>query len=206
MRRWCGVFKRVRVVENLQLIQQQMNTKVARTVLAGLLFCLFVMSGARAQEAGPSESQVKAAFLYNFAKFVKWPEASFPATNTPITIGILGDNPFGTDLEIAVRNRTISGHPVVIKQVSMADLKQCHVVFISRTPKGNLADTLAAFKGATVLTVSDLDQFTEMGGMIHFVMDGNRVRFEINDAAARAAGLSISSKLLNLAVKKAGDR
>jgi YfiR/HmsC-like len=183
-----------------------MNTKAAKTVLTGLLFCLLAAGQAMAQEAAPSENQVKAAFLYNFAKFIKWPDDSFPATNSPITIGILGDSPFGTDLEVAVRSRTISGHPVVIKQVSMGDLKHCHVVFICRTPKRNLAETLEVVKGSGVLTVSELDRFTEAGGMIRFVMEGNKVRFEINDAAARAAGLSISSKLLNLAKKREGDR
>src|ERR1700679_3175966 len=98
-----------------------MNTKAAKTVLTGLLFCLLAAGRAVAQEPAPSENQVKAAFLYNFAKFIKWPDDSFPEKNTPITIGILGENPFGTDLEVAVKNRTISGHPVVIKQVLIAD-------------------------------------------------------------------------------------
>lgn len=183
-----------------------MKIKVAKAFLTGALFCLLAAGGTRAQEAAPSEHQVKAAFLYNFAKFVKWPETSFPATNTPIAIGILGDNPFGADLEVAVRNKSINGHPVVVKQISLGELKQCHVVFICCSPKRNLPETLETLKGEGVLTVSDSDRFMEAGGMIHFVMEENKVRFEINDTVAKAAGLSISSKLLNLAVKKEGQR
>ncbi len=176
-----------------------MKTKALLTGL--LLGLLAVARPGRAQEVGPSEYQVKAAFLYNFAKFVKWPDKSFASTNSPLVIGILGDNPFGTDLEVAVKNKTINGHPLLIKQVAPAELKSCHVVFISRTPKRNLPETLEPLKRESILTVSEVEEFTGAGGMICFTMEENKVRFEINDAAAKMAGLSISSKLLNLAKK-----
>jgi YfiR/HmsC-like len=180
----------------------------ARRPMRMILCILLLVAGpqARTQDVGPSEYQVKAAFLYNFAKFVKWPEAAFPAGDTPVIIGILGDDPFGPNLEMAVRNKTVNGHPVVIRRVSPAELKQCQIVFIARTPKRNLAEVSAALNGVAVLTVSELDRFTDSGGMIRFVVESNKVRFEINDAAARAAGLTISSKLLNLAKKREGDK
>ncbi|MDB6021637.1 MAG: hypothetical protein JWQ04_1494 [Pedosphaera sp.] len=162
---------------------------------------------ARADEAGPSEYQVKAAFLYNFAKFVKWPESAFAESNSPITIGIVGEDPFGSALALAVKDKTINGHPLNLRPVtSPAEMRFCQVVFLCQKPKRNLAETVAALKQASILTVSETDRFTEAGGMINFVMEGTKVRFEINDAAATQAGLTISSKLLNLARKKGGDK
>jgi hypothetical protein len=157
----------------------------------------------RADDSGPSEYQVKAAFLYNFAKFVKWPNTAFSDTNSPIVIGILGEDPFGSDLPLAIRGKTINGHPLSLRVgMSLSDMMQCHVVFICRKPKRNIPDTVASLTKAKILTVSEIDGFIKDGGMINFVMDGTKVRFEINDQTATKAGLLISSKLLNLAKKK----
>ena len=169
-------------------------------VLLGMLLGCFA---ARASDFGPSEYQVKAAFLYNFAKFIKWPESAFSETNSPLVIGILGEDPFGPSLELALQGKIINGHPLVVRDVdTMADVKQCQVVFICKKPKRNIAQFVNTLHKAGILIVGETDHFTEAGGMINFVMEDAKVRFEINDSAASKAGLTISSKLLTLARKR----
>jgi len=166
-----------------------------------LLLTVFLnCPAAQAQGAAPSEFQLKAAFIYNFAKFVEWPADAFPAPDSPFVIGIIGDNPFDDILGQTVLNKQINGHPFrVIRFKTLADLKSCHILFIGVSERKRLAEILRSIRGASVLTVSDLDHFLPAGGMIQFLMEGNKVRFAINDTAAKAAGLRISSKLLNLA-------
>jgi hypothetical protein len=166
-----------------------------------------------AQETRPPDYRVKAAFIYNFGKFVEWPDTAFAATNAPLVIGVLGGDPFHGDCERIVANKTINGHPVIVRQIShpvsagqspgYPDLKGCHILFISAAGTDNLPDILDALKGASVLTVTDnLDHFAASGAVINFVMENKSVRFEINDDAARRAGLKISSKLLMLRTNK----
>ena len=156
---------------------------------------------ARAQEpAAPSEYELKAAFLYNFAKFVEWPSQVFPDPTAPFTIGIIGEDPFGDALEATVRNKTINGRQFVIKKTkSYSEFRTCQILFISSSERRRVADLLKALSGDSVLTVSEMDRFIQAGGMINFFMEGNKVRFEINPEPAKHAGLRISSKLLNLA-------
>jgi hypothetical protein len=157
---------------------------------------------ARGQEAGPSEYQMKAAFLYNFAKFVEWPPASLPA-NDPLVIGVLGSDPFDGALENTIRNKTIEGHPVTVRRLkSISEVKTCHVLFISSSEKKRWPEISEALAGSCVLTVSEnWDHFTEAGGMIYFFMDDRHVCFDINVEAARRASLQISSKLILLRKK-----
>lgn len=167
-----------------------------------LLLALVGSSAVRAEETPPSEYQVKAAFLFNFAKFVEWPAQALPDARTPFTIGIIGKDPFEGALERTVQDKTVNGHAFVVKQVkAAAELKSCHILFIGASERKRLPEILNAVRGAGVLTVSEMDQFLESGGMIVFRMTGNKVRFEINDEAARRGGLRISSKLLNLGRK-----
>ena len=174
-----------------------------RNSLCHLLFLLTALLNcqpAGAQEAAPSEFQLKAAFIYNFAKFVEWPADAFPAPDAPFVMGIIGDNPFDDTLGQTVLNKQINGHPFrVIQFKTLADLKSCHILFVSLSERKRLAEILRPLRGASVLTVSDLDHFLPAGGMIQFLMEGKKVRFAINDVAAKEAGLRISSKLLNLA-------
>jgi hypothetical protein len=160
---------------------------------------------ARGQEALPSEYQMKAAYLYNFAKFVEWPAAAFPTTNSPIIIGVLGDDPFNGFLDSTVQNKKIDGHPLAVhRPKTPADARACHVLFISSSEKKRWPEISAALAGSSTLTVSEnWDRFTEQGGMIHLFMEGKRVYFDINNEAARRAGLKISSKLLLLGKKPA---
>jgi hypothetical protein len=163
-------------------------------LLLGLSFRAFAQEGA-------SEYQVKAAFIYNFAKFVEWPPGVFPNTNSPIVLGILGKNVFGSDLEKTIRDRKVNNHPFVFKNIaSVSEITTCHILFVSPSEKDNFAKIVNALHNSTVLTVSETDGFIKAGGMINFTFEDTKVRFQINDEAAKKAGLKISSKLLSLAV------
>lgn len=168
-----------------------------RAVLAALL----LHAGyAAAQSGGFSEYDVKAAFLYNFGKFIEWPDGAFASANAPLLIGVYGDNPFGNRLAIVVRGKTINGHPVVARQVSFNELKSCQILFICRSEQKNMKDILAALGGSGVLTVTE-EMNSQSGIMINFIVQDDRIRFEINNTAAEKVGLKISSKLLILATK-----
>ena len=156
---------------------------------------------AAAQDGGISEYDVKAAFLYNFGKFIEWPNGSFTSTNSPLLIGIYGDNPFGSDLSTVVQGKIINGHPVVARQVSFSELKNCQILFICRSEQKNLKKILTALDGAGVLTVSEEMDSSQSGVIINFIVQDDRIRFEIDNSAAEKVGLKISSKLLILATK-----
>jgi hypothetical protein len=171
-------------------------------ILCLSLLWLLAVGGGRAQESPPTEYQLKAAFLYNFAKFVEWPPVAFGETTSPMIIGILGENPIRGDLDRAIRDKTINKRPLVIKEPhSAAEWTNCHILFISTSEKKRLPEILESLHGASVLTVSEMDGFTQTGGMINFISEGNKIRFQINEAAAKNAGLKISSKLLSLATR-----
>jgi len=153
-----------------------------------------------AQEAQPSEYQVKAAFIFNFAKFVEWPSTAFAKDNSPLIIGVLGENPFGGDLERFLRDKTVNDHPLTMRECRTVDeAKKCHILFISASEKRRLPEILKTLQGINVLTISETDGFIETGGIVNFVSEANKIRFQINADSARSAGLKISSKLLSLA-------
>ena len=175
---------------------------IRRLGLLGLV-CLWLANGwavAADPGNGVSEYQLKAAYLYNFTKFTDWPASAFTATNAPLIIGIVGDNPFGKTLEDLVRGETRRGHPLVVKYLRRDDdLRGCHELFIVRCDAERMAGLLQKIKGSPMLTVSDVRGFAEQGGMINFVLVKEKVKMEINPAVAEAAGLKISSQLLALA-------
>lgn len=178
--------------------------RIGAKLICGLgVGLLLVVEVLRAQEAPPSEYQIKAAFLFNFAKFVEWPAKAFATPTSPLIIGVLGDNPFGDDLERTVRGKSVNNHPLVIREklVSITDATNCHVIFISSSESKQVPELLDAVRNTSVLTVSEMEHFTDAGGMINFVLEANKIRFQINDDAAKKAGLKISSKLLSLAVQ-----
>jgi hypothetical protein len=183
--------------------QPFMRLRATSILVLSLVWLLSVGDG-RAQESQPTEYQIKAAFLFNFAKFVEWPPAAFAEATSPMVIGILGENPFGGDLERTIQNKTINNRSIVIKQLhSLAEATNCQVLFISTSEKKRLAEIFDGLRGTSVLTVGETDRFTETGGMINFVAEGNKIRFQINEVAAESAGLKISSKLLSLASRPA---
>lgn len=146
------------------------------------------------------EYQIKAAFLYNFTQFVEWPSEAFLKEDSPLVIGLLGEDPFGAYLEETVRGEEINGHPLVVQRYrNVEEIKPCHILFINLTKPDQLKQVFASLKTQHVLTVSDVNNFTRLGGMILFFIENNKTRLRINLEAAKDADLTISSKLLRLA-------
>ena len=143
------------------------------------------------------EYDLKAAFLFHFAQFVQWPPEALPDKNTPLTIGILGEDPFGKSLDEIVANESVGGHKLLVRRfqrVSQAD--SCHILFISSSEKSRLDQVLSVVNRRSILTVGETKDFAQRSGMIGFVVAEKRLRLAINLAAANAARLTISSKLL----------
>ena len=154
------------------------------------------MQGLLAADA-PTENQVQAVFLYNFSRFVEWPAQAFAAPNDPFVIGILGSDPFGARLDEAVRNEQINGHPLTVRRFhSAAEVENCQILFIDRSEIARLGQILTALDHHNTLTVSQADGAAQRGVMIQFATENSRIRLRINVEAARASGLTISSKLL----------
>jgi hypothetical protein len=155
---------------------------------------------AAAEPPAASEYALKAAFLYNFVKFVEWPESRFADGRSPLVIGVLGTDPFGAELEKVVRGRRINGRDVVVQRFDSADAaKPAHVLFVNTGDGLPTAELRRALGAYGVLTVGESDPFTRGGGIITFRSRGDRLGFEINMATAERAGLKISAQLQKLA-------
>lgn len=166
-------------------------------VLTGTLCPL---PGSAASNERPSAYDVEAAYLFNFGKFVTWP-ANSSAPDGALTICVLGDDPLGPTLDRLVAGEKIDGKSVVDKKISRAeDAPNCSILYISSSEVSRLNRILAVLKDAPVLTVSDIPDFTERGGMIQFVLRDNRVRFTVNLVPAQRDRLTLSSELLKVAV------
>ena len=153
-----------------------------------------------AQIPTAQEYQVKAVFLFNFTQFVDWPSDAFSNAQTPIVIGVLGDDPFGGYLNETVRGEKVNNRLLAVQRYRrVEDIQACHVLFISQSEIGHLGQIIARLKDRSILTVSDADSFAQSGGMIRLATENNHVRLRINAQAAKAAGLTISSKLLRAA-------
>jgi hypothetical protein len=155
---------------------------------------------AAADEYQADEYRVKAAFLYNFAKFVEWPPQVFRSPSDPIVIGVLGKNPFGDALSGAVAGKTLGGRAFQIREI--ADAQQaagCQIVFVSASERKHLAPLFARIGNSAILTVGETDNFAAEGGIINFKIEAGSVRLQINVEAARKQQLHISVKLLSLA-------
>lgn len=173
-------------------------TKVGSGTLFVILF--ITITAANGQNFPTPANQVKAVFLFNFTQFTEWNGNSFTSENAPLIIGILGNDPFGAYLDETVAGEKISGHPLLVQRYrSIDDIGTCHILFISNHAAEPISEILDAIKDKSILTVSDADNFTKYGGMIHFFMKNRKIRFEINAAAAKAAGITFSSKLMRVA-------
>jgi len=147
----------------------------------------------------PSEYQAMAACLYNLARYVEWPAGAFGGADAPFVLGVLGQDPFGRLLDDLVKNRSVSGRPVVIRRFGrVEDVRGCHLLFVSRSENARLAQILGGLGKTSVLTVSETQQFLQRGGMIRFVLESGKIRLAINPDAAARAGLKIRSSLLGL--------
>jgi hypothetical protein len=146
------------------------------------------------------EYSVKAAFLYNFAKFVDWPAQTYKTSSDPISVCVLGENPFGGALEESVAGKSIEGRGLTVRSVrDTVHANGCQILFIGSSEKKRWRSILEELRPCGVLTVGETEEFIASGGVISFKLDGGRVRFQINVVAAEKGKLRISSKLLSLA-------
>ena len=154
----------------------------------------------QAQSLKPTDYDVKAAYLYNFGHFVEWPANVASAQNDSFTVCILGQDPFGPVLDTTLAGETIAGKRVAAKRISTPqESGNCQILFLSSAEDAQLKTIIKALNKQAVLTVSDMPEFSQHGGMIQFVLEGKRVRFEVNLAAVQHAGLTLSSELLKVA-------
>ncbi len=173
-------------------------------VISALLVCFALLvplgtSTAFARLRYCGEYQVKAAFLFNFANFVEWPDEAFPKGGRNFVICVIGGDQFGGALD-SLKGKILKGRIVIVRYCAeAADARGSQILFVGRSELGNINRIFKTLKGCPVLTVADQDRFCQAGGMINMIKERNRVGFEINVSAARRAGLQISSHLLKLA-------
>jgi hypothetical protein len=164
---------------------------------------LFALApGACPQVSQPTEYQLKAAFLFNFAKFIDWPEKSFAGPQSAFTICVIGQDPFGGALDEYMA-KAIGGRPVQLAHYPSASAppqaRRCQIAFVSASEKAHFHDVIEGLRGSAALLVGDADGFAASGGTIEFMLEDDHIRFSINPEAAQRADLKLSSKLLALA-------
>jgi hypothetical protein len=154
---------------------------------------------AEARRPVAQEYQVKAVFLFRFIQFIEWPKDAPQTHDASICIGVLGDDPFGSALDEVVRNEVVQTRKLAVRRsLQPEDLKKCALVFVSPSEQGRMSSVIAALGSAPVVTVSEVPGFARLGGVFNFFLEGKKVRFEINPAAAKRHGLRVSSELLKL--------
>jgi hypothetical protein len=164
----------------------------ARAFAGLLLWCTLAWAAPPA-----AEHHIKAVYLFNFGQFVEWPGQAFESADAPLVIGVLGDDPVGDTLEAVVRGESLQGRPLEVRRfASPGGIGPCHILFVGRGESSRLDATLAAIRGRSVLSVTDIDGAEHRGAVIVLFNESNRIRMRINVAAAKAANLVISSKLL----------
>ena len=166
--------------------------------LLRLLAILFLVPASAVAQA--SEYDLKAAFLFNFVKFVEWPPQAFSSDRAPVTLCVFGQDPFGHTLENVIQGERVGERSLAVRRPGLEELDGCHVLFVSRSETERFGAVLSKVGSKPVLTVADTDGFLQAGGAINFVLEGNKVRFLINPKAAERNGLRISSRLLRLAM------
>jgi hypothetical protein len=175
---------------------------------ASVAVALLAVCGPVARADQASEYELKAAFIYHFARYTEWPEGP-PNKGDAFVIAIFGDDPFGAALDDAVAGKSIGSRPIVVKRVAnLEDLGAAHIVFVSASEDARLAQVQRSVAGQHVLLVGETARFAERGGAIGFRSEGAKVRFDINPQAVERAGLKMSSQLLKLAriVRDPGGR
>ena len=184
----------------------RLRVKTITLRLAWLVAALVLWqgSGIGAEKGVPNEvppESAQAAYLLKFGPLITWPAKAFPKNNSPLVFGVIGDSPIAEWLPSTLANEVINGRKLAFKQVTPGHgPTNCHVLFISESEKDRLSSHLKALRGAPVLTVSDMDRFAQRGGMVKFVLNKDKtIGFEINQQAAKQAGIEFDSRLLRLA-------
>jgi hypothetical protein len=168
-------------------------------ILGLAIVSLAAAAPALAQRATFDEREVKAVFLLNFVQFVDWPAVAFDRADSPVVIGVLGDDPFGPLLDEVVQGEVVKGRRLTVARFRrVEDVKICHVLFVSASEARIYEHILTELRSQPTLTVGETASFTSRG-MIRFLTESNRVRLEVNVEAAKTAGLTISSNLLRAA-------
>jgi hypothetical protein len=171
---------------------------VRRAALVRVL--LMMASPAAALEA--SEPAIKAAFLSNFGFYVEWPQTAFAASDSPINLCIVGHDPFGALLDDSAKGQKIGNRTIAVHRISaISRNSDCHIAYLPNDADPHTTQALAALRGSDILTVTDATAADSDVGIINFVVKDNRVRFDIDDAAAASGGLVISSRLMKLALE-----
>jgi hypothetical protein len=156
-------------------------------------------------EAAPSEHQVKAVWLLNFARFCEWPTNAFAHRDGPFLVGVMGKDPFGNNLEKAFEGKSFKGRPFAFRRISTGEeAKGCQILFVQESDRRKTRDLAQKLQRLPILTVGDANEFLDDGGIINFLLKDNTVRFEINLKAAQAAGLKLNANLLKVAVTVRG--
>lgn len=196
---------RAGLLNPFRLPQEHGPHLLRRTIGTALLAVYFwiwpgTATPVRAESGTLPEFVLKSAYLYQFTLFVDWPEDAFTGPTAPMTVCVLGEDPFGSSLD-ALAQKSSQERPVQVRRIHRGrDATACHVLFVSASERDRLAAVMAGLPARRLLTVSDIEGFAEAGGAIEFVLVEKRIRFSINLEAARKAGIRISSKLLNLAL------
>jgi hypothetical protein len=165
--------------------------------LAGLV----LMSGSIAPAQDVTEPSLKAAFVYNFAKFTEWPEDVLPTAGS-FSACVLDAGPVGDALERAVKGRQVAGRQITVQRVRLGNaLRGCHLLFVSGLNQEQVGAVVSSVRGASVLTISDIDDFARIGGIAHVFVENGKMRFDLNLELARRSRLQLSSKLLSLAAR-----
>ncbi|MDP9161971.1 MAG: YfiR family protein [Acidobacteriota bacterium] len=181
--------------------------KFTARVSFGLLVFLLVFVSNYSTAQPPNEYQVKAAYLFNFGKFVRWQSNPPLSADLPFSICVLGQNPFGQALDTTVAGEMLNGRKVRTRRLAnIQDGADCQIIFISASEDGRLKAILAGASRLSALTVSDIPHFAERGGMIELLTQDERVRFAVNLATTEEAGLALSSDLLKVATKVIGGK
>lgn len=179
----------------------KITLSLIRSTILLLLSLVLICKATAYAEDRTSEYKIKAAYLYNFTKFVSWPDTTLPGNTQPLNICVLGKNPFGSLLEpithMKTQNKTITLE--YIEDIRGLEKKNCQILFISASEQGAALELLRKTAKMPILTVSDIADFAHHDGIIAFVVKEGKVRLEINLRAARKAGLTISAKLLEIA-------
>ena len=187
--------------------QRNWRNFAARTMLAAMAWGLVAVPVTRAQSAKPTDYEVKAAYLYNFGRFVEWPAKITAANTAAFSICVLGDDPFGPALDATLAGEKIGNQKVAARRISSPQQSgDCQILFISASEAGRLNKIIDALDKTAVLTVSDIPHFSQHRGMIQLVSEGSRIRFEVNLTATQRAGLTLSSELLKVATAVRRDR
>ncbi len=181
------------------------SRKPGAVLFARVLTLLLLAAGmawpveVRAQSAMQHEYEIKAAYIYHFINYIDWPANALPPPGGTLTIGIVGENPFSAAFD-PLNGKQVKGRTLAVKQITaVQDANSCQIIFIFASETSRLKEILDQFKELHVVTVGEIDGFAAHGGIINFISESNKVRFEINPDAAKRLGLSISSELLKLA-------